>query len=83
MQPRWHIQVKQLKAVYTTEIGKKYSGVCHINIMGDIAYIDGLLTTQKLTKRDFLQLKQELAAYGVKSIVSHRIKNDQLTLKYY
>ncbi len=77
----WIFEIKTVRAIRVEEYGQPYSAIANINLNGDNAYIDGLLTksSEELAIQDFNTLKEYFKRLGVKQIQFDRYKNDQVS----
>ena len=77
----WIFEIKAVRAIRVEEYGQPYSAIANINLNGDNAYIDGLLTNSsvELAREDFNTLKQYLQLLGVQEVQFDRYKNNEST----
>jgi hypothetical protein len=75
----WIFEVKMVRAIRVEEYGQPYSAIANININGDNAYVDGLMTNSQdeLEREDFHTLKTYFQKLGIKQIQFDRYKNQQ------
>ena len=79
----WIFEIKAVRAIRVEEYGQPYSAIANINLNGDNAYIDGLLTnsSSELAREDFHTLKQYLQLLGVQEVQFDRYKNSTSTFR--
>jgi len=75
----WIFEVKMVRAIRVEEYGQPYSAIANININGDNAYVDGLMTNsvEELGREDFNTLKEYFQQLGIKQVQFDRYKNHQ------
>lgn len=76
----WIFEVKAVRALRVGKYGEPYSAITHININGDSAYLDGLITKkdEAFTRHDFETLKEFCRQLEVTEANFDRFKNNQL-----
>jgi hypothetical protein len=79
----WIFEIKSVRALRVKEYGQPYSAIANVNINGDKAYIDGLMTKkeEEFTKKDFMAFYQYCQKLGVTEANFDRFKNSDLTSK--
>lgn len=73
----WIFEIKAVRAIRVDEYGQPYSGIANININGDKAYIDGLMTnsTVEFGREDFAAFKAYLQQLDITKAEFDRYKN--------
>jgi len=76
----WIFEIKAVRALRVNNYGEPYSAIANVNINGDVAYLDGLMTKENeaFTRHDFQTFKQFCQQIGVKEAHFDRFKNGQL-----
>ncbi|GAA0816028.1 hypothetical protein KO495_11010 [Colwellia sp. D2M02] len=79
----WIFEVKTVRAIRADEYGKPYSAIATINVNGDRAYVDGLMTntTIDLERDDFAAFTAFLQQIDVKKVEFDRYKNQERVSK--
>lgn len=74
----WIFEVKSVRALRVGNYGDPYSAITHININGDTAYLDSLITkkNEAFTRSDFQTLKDFCRQLDVKEAHFDRFKNN-------
>lgn len=76
----WIFEVKTVRALRVDNYGDPYTAIANINLNGDTAYLDGLMTKEEdaFTRRDFLTFKKFCAQLDVTTAHFDRFKNNEL-----
>jgi len=76
----WIFEVKTVRALRVDKYGKPYTAIANLTINGDIAYIDGLLSseTEKFSRKDSEAFYKFCQQMKVKEANFDRFKNDEL-----
>ncbi|TWX69631.1 hypothetical protein ESZ36_06660 [Colwellia demingiae] len=77
----WIFEIKMVRAIRVEEYGQPYTAIANINLNGDNAYVDGLMTNSDvdLAREDFNTIKEYFQRLGVKQVQFDRYKNQQST----
>ncbi|WP_019026833.1 hypothetical protein [Colwellia piezophila] len=80
---RWIFEIKTVRAIRVDEYGQPYSGIANININGDKAYIDGLMTNSDcdFDREDFAAFKAYLQQLDITKAEFDRYKNQEAISK--
>ena len=75
----WIFEIKMVRAIRVEEYGQPYSAIANINLNGDNAYVDGLMTNSNvdLAREDFNTIKKYFQQLGVTQVQFDRYKNQQ------
>ncbi len=78
----WIFEVKMVRAIRVPKYGEPYSAIANININGDSAYVDGLMTQtgHEFTRADADTIKRFLTQLGLEQVQFERYKNDRANL---
>ena len=76
----WIFEVKAVRALRVNNYGDPYSAIANINVNGEIAYIDGLMTKENeaFTRHDFQTFKQFCQQLSIKEAHFDRFKSNHL-----
>jgi len=76
----WIFEIKMVRAIKVDSYGKPYSAIANINLNGDNAYIDGLMTQQGevFNRSDYETFENFCQQLGMKQAKFDRFKNQQL-----
>lgn len=76
----WIFEIKAVRALRVKHYGERYSAIANVNINGDNAYIDGLMTREddKFSYQDFQTFKDFCRQLGVKQANFDRFKQGKL-----
>ncbi|MCJ8294438.1 MAG: hypothetical protein MJK15_08530 [Colwellia sp.] len=79
----WIFEIKAVRAIRVEEYGQPYSAIANININGDKAYIDGLMTNSKVgfDREDFAAFKAYLQQLDITKAEFDRFKNQEAISK--
>lgn len=79
----WMFEIKAVRAIRVEEYGQPYSGIANININGDKAYVDGLMTnsTVEFDREDFAAFKAYLQQLDISKAEFDRYKNQEVISK--
>jgi len=79
----WIFEIKAVRAIRVEEYGQPYSGIANININGDKAYIDGLMTNSSVEfdREDFAAFKAYLQQLDITKAEFDRYKNQEAISK--
>ena len=79
----WIFEIKAVRAIRVEEYGQPYSGIANININGDKAYIDGLMTNSSVEfdRNDFAAFKAYLQQLNITKVDFDRYKNQEAISK--
>lgn len=79
----WIFEIKAVRAIRVEEYGQPYSGIANININGDKAYIDGLMTSSDIEfdRDDFATFKAYLQQLDITKAEFDRYKNQEAISK--
>ena len=77
----WIFEIKSVKAIRADEYGKPYTAVANINLNGDKAYIDGLMTNSNtlFERKDFESIRAYLKQLNITKGEFDRFKNQKIT----
>ncbi len=73
----WIFEIKTIRALRVKNYGEPYTAIANININGDNAYIDGLLTRedQQFNRQDYQAFVAFCQQLTVKHVAFDRFKN--------
>ncbi len=73
----WIFEIKTIRALRVKNYGEPYSAIANININGDNAYIDGLLTRedQQFNRQDYQAFVDFCQQVAIKNVAFDRFKN--------
>ena len=76
----WIFEIKAVRALRVSEYGQAYSSIANININGDSAYIDGLMSRENevFTRKDFNTIIEFCQQLGLETAAFDRFKNGAL-----
>lgn len=76
----WIFEIKAIRALRVDNYGDPYSAIANINVNGDTAYLDGLMTRENeaFTRHDFQTFKQFCQQLNIKEAHFERFKNNHL-----
>lgn len=76
----WIFEIKTVRAIRVDEYGKPYSAIATINVNGDKAYVDGLMSnsTVDLERDDFAAFTTYLQQLNIKTVEFDRYKNQEI-----
>ncbi|XQW85617.1 hypothetical protein ACOYR1_02470 [Thalassotalea piscium] len=76
----WIFEVKAVRALRVKEYGQPYSGIANINVNGDCAYVDGLMTREQeqFKRSDFDTVIKFCRKLSLNSVKFDRYKNNEL-----
>jgi hypothetical protein len=79
----WIFEIKAVRAIRVEEYGQPYSAIANININGDKAYIDGLMTDSAIEfdREDYESFKSYLQHLNISKVEFDRYKNKEPTSK--
>jgi len=74
----WIFEVKAVRALRVDNYGDPYSAIANINVNGDVAYLDGLMTKENeaFSRHDFQTFKQFCQQLNLKEAHFDRFKNN-------
>ena len=73
----WIFEIKSVKAIRADEYGQPYTAIANINLNGDKAYIDGLMTNSntEFERKDFESIRTYLQQLKITTGEFDRYKN--------
>jgi hypothetical protein len=76
----WIFELKTVRALRVDNFGEPYSAIANININGDMAYLDGLMTKENeaFTRADFQVFKDFCRQIKIKQAHFDRFRNGQI-----
>jgi hypothetical protein len=79
----WIFEIKAVKAIRVDKYGQPYSGIANININGNKAYIDGLMTNSNVEfdRADVAAFKAYLQQLDISKAEFDRYKNQEAISK--
>jgi hypothetical protein len=79
----WIFEIKSVRAIRVDEYGRPYSAIATMNINGDKAYIDGLMTSSnsEFSREDVAAFKAYLQQLDVMKAEFNRYKNKETLAK--
>ena len=81
----WIFEVKTVRALHVDSYGKPYSAIANLNLHGDNAFIDGLMTrdNEGFTEKDFQVFEKVCQQLGINQMtVSKSNKLEQSTSSF-
>lgn len=80
----WLFEVKAIRALKVKQYGEPYQAIANINLSGDNAYIDGLMSkgTNGISEQDFQHLKEVCKEFGIEEVEFASYANENKYLKH-
>lgn len=75
----WIFEIKTIRAIRVSDYGQPYSAMANINIHGESAFVDSLMTKseQEFARIDAKAISEFLRQLGIEQVQFERFKNNQ------